>query len=196
MDRRRKPKLPAPPAPPPSRAQSPVVSEPDLDSDLPPSEITILAQHIRQAADYLVVHHHYSLKQLQNLSGGYAKDAHLPIIDPRTGKAKHLKLDGCLHKNSLMKIKDLRLGYVALLTPSQTKPGGGRVRKRWLPLDEGRTRLRGVQVRHQWMWNPQVDTFEKLERILTEALRLGFVINDHTTDGNGLERLADEARAA
>jgi hypothetical protein len=146
------------------------------------SEIGVMASHIRQAAEFLMKEYEYSLKNLENLTGGSTKDG--------VGGRKKERL----HKNSVMKIKDLRIGWT-ILRPLRAHEGviyeeavaaakaagvelDPSLKKPKLQWREGAKRSRGFlgsAGREQWLWNPQVDSFEKLERILVEARRLGFV---------------------
>jgi hypothetical protein len=108
------------------------------------SEIALLATRIRLAMEYLTQVQGWSLAEIEKLTG---------------------EGDEALHKNSLMKIKDLERRY-AIRKPS----GGGRTH--WVEApDQSR---RPPDGRSQWMWNPQIDTFEKMEGILEKARELGF----------------------
>lgn len=146
------------------------------------SEIGVMASHIRQAAEYLMKDCGYSIKHLENLTGGSTKDG--------IGGRKKERM----HKNSILKIKDLRIAWT-VLKPLRAKEGAAyeaavaaaeaagvkldpSIKMPRLQWAEGLKRQRGFMNspgREQWLWNPQVDSFEKLERILVEAKRLGFV---------------------
>lgn len=125
------------------------------DSSLPPgdSEIYIHAERIRLATDFLVREHGYSLEHLRNLTGGGDREGNGAIEAER------------LHKNSILKIKELKpvwmiwkkrlKGYITTEDPQAVG-------------DDGQPAHR------EWLWNPQADTFERLELIVLEAKRLGF----------------------
>lgn len=144
------------------------------------SEIALVAQQIREAAQYLMKHHHVSLEQLRNITAGGNQYGRLP-------NGRRITPGDRLHKNSVMKIKDLRVGWAVLvpvndhgviLTPEQIAALGAEVetlRRRWHEAAVGAVGLGGRPGRWQWMWNPQVDTFEKLERIIGVACAHGFV---------------------
>jgi hypothetical protein len=120
--------------------------------------------------------HLYNQRHLRNLTGGGDKNGKGGNEEDR------------LHKNSILKIWDLRkiwavpqpinptLGRayrkacsVAGGTPTMKKP-----KMHWIEAKEGASGFMGESGRYQWLWNPEVSTFEKLELILAEARRRGF----------------------
>ncbi len=161
------------------------------------SEVGLLAAQIRHAADYLISKHGYNWDDLSNITGGCDL------------KGKGGRQSERLHINSLMKLPDLWFGYAVKLEQSAKKPPKTNAKDReiWIRATEGELNPDGTKGRYQWFWNPQLDTFERLERILNEAKRLGF---DPATVGrrrpvarsvtakhrSADDRVADEARAA
>lgn len=115
-----------------------------------PAQTHRLAQQIRAAADYLVHRRGYTLAELNE------------IIDPGNERGQQL------HKNSLMKIKDLRWTYTV-----PRRQGDGDFR--WVEAPEGslgdpdENHPKGRPGRHQWLWNPQVVTLANLERLVDAA---------------------------
>jgi hypothetical protein len=127
------------------------------------SQCAALASMILHATRYLITCG-YSLDHMRNLTGGGTKSG-VGVIDTEK-----------LHKNSVMKIGDLRIGYATL---QLSDPANEKSRKHWVEAPEGSLGVNDAKGnptpgRYQWMWNPQIDTFEKLERILSEAVRMGF----------------------
>jgi hypothetical protein len=118
------------------------------------SRIALIAEQIRAATAWLEKRHNYTPAQLRNLTGGGQRDG----TDVRAHE--------CLHPNSITRIKHLRLSWTAMEYNPTTK------RNVWREVPE--QVAGGGAATLQWMWNPQLDTFEKLERILSEAIRLGF----------------------
>lgn len=145
------------------------------------TEISRIAQQIRSATDYLINRHGYRLDEIRNLTGGANKAGLMP-------DGSYVKGEDRLHKNSVMKIRDLRVGWavqqpvnkdeVAELPP-ESEPAKrakamAKLKKHWVEAPLGSVGFNDKPGRWQWMWNPQVDTFEKLERITTEACKVGF----------------------
>lgn len=100
--------------------------------------IAELAGQIRSAAEYLTRERGYTLVDLKKIAP--------------------------LHKNSLMRIKDLRIGYVV---PRVDHNG----RLQWMESPRGAT---GSKGRWEWLWNPQISTFAALEKLIEEARREGW----------------------
>jgi hypothetical protein len=121
------------------------------------SEILKLARRIRNAAEYLVQVHHYKIGDFEPLTAAEG-------LPP-------------LHKNSLMRLRDLEISWMIRVP---LRPGGQiaqRVRgasNRWVRATRDATDAEGSKAVKQWVWNPQIDTLERLEGILHEAYALGF----------------------
>lgn len=128
------------------------MSDSHTGSARPRSEIAILAEQIRLATEFLTKERGYKLEHLRNITGGGDADGNGIIDDEQR-----------LHKNSVMKIKDLRPIYYVFR------------KRRWVQTDdEDAVSDDGSPGRYEWMWNPQIDTLEKLELLVIEARRLGF----------------------
>jgi hypothetical protein len=97
--------------------------------------IAELAGQIRSAAEYLTRERGYTLVDLKKIAP--------------------------LHKNSLMRIKDLRIGYVVPRI-------GHNGKLEWMESPRGAT---GSKGRWQWLWNPQISTFAALKKLNEEVRR-------------------------
>lgn len=100
--------------------------------------IAELAGQIRDAAEFLTRERGYTLMDLKKIAP--------------------------LHKNSLMRIKDLRVGYVVPRV-------GHNGKLEWMESPRGAT---GSKGRWEWLWNPQISTFAALEKLIEEARREGW----------------------
>lgn len=103
---------------------------------------------------FLSFRHGYTIPELRQITAGRTRAGH-QLGSRRTN-------DTPLHKNSLLKVFDMQIGWAV----KQHRNG----QVHWVKADAGET----GEGQWQWLWNPQVDTIEKLERILKEARRLGF----------------------
>lgn len=122
------------------------------------SAICAWATKVREATEWLIEQHKFSLEELGHVTAGRYR-----------GRARPPGLATRLHKNSLMKIRQLRLAY----TVTVINEADGDVD--W--VEDPTMRLRnhdGSKGVWRWLWNPQVDTLERLDRIYTQAKMLGF----------------------
>lgn len=80
-----------------------------------------------------------------------------------------------MHKNSTMRIKDLRITYAVrrkLIDDGTPYKEGDKTRL--VEVEQGAIGDDGKPAIPQWLWNPQIDTFERLERLLKIAEAEGF----------------------
>ena len=128
-----------------------------------PSQIGLLAERIRDAALYLISKRNWTLAALEE------------------------KLE--MHKNSTMRIKDLRVAWAVrrkLVRDDQPYKEGDKTRLE--EANEGDRGDDGQLATRVWMWNPQIDTFEKLERLLHLAEAEGFDVHAPPTGGEWLRQ--------
>lgn len=119
--------------------------------EIPDSQIGLLATRIRDAAHFLIHEKGWSLVQIE---------AHLDM-----------------HKNSTMRIKDLRSAWTVRRRISSSSKGpwrGGAEKFRFVEAQEGDTGDDGLLAQPTWLWNPQIDTLERLERLIHLAEAEGF----------------------
>lgn len=127
--------------------------------------IALRALRIRQATEFLITKQFFSMTDLRKLTGPLMKRGERPIY----GVAP------ALHKNSILNIKNLGPFWMIRAQPPDSKRGIGR-HYQWRRVPDGVQPPPGSEIR--WMWNPQMSTFEQLEFILAEAIRLGFQAPD------------------
>lgn len=125
-------------------------------TDLDKSLVSILADLIREAVLYLMRERRYSLDQLCYITGGGTRAAFIEA-------PQQAVMNESLHKNSLLKVTEMRRAPTVMT-------GEHRGRKIWKEVKDLNTR--GLVV--QWLWSPQIETIEKLELLLQEAIREGY----------------------
>jgi hypothetical protein len=110
------------------------------------------------------------LTDLCNLTGGAGASG---TFTPGTRKISPEIIEAAIHKNSLIKLRQLRLGYAVIIRPRGHSSG---TRPTWAVVDNPVPYAAGGRI--YWLWNPQIDTLEKLELVLVEAERRGFQPTD------------------
>lgn len=119
-------------------ARGPMKTAQTVDAE---SRIAELAEQIRSAAEFLTRERGYTIVALRKVAR--------------------------LHKNSLLRIKDLRVGYVVVRRNDRGKV-------EWVEAPRGAPGFEGQKRRKQWLWNPRVDTFAILENLIEEAKAQGW----------------------
>lgn len=127
------------------------------------SEISTLAKRICEAVTFLIEERHYTLAALQDVVG--------------------------LHKNSVMRIRDLRVDWAVFRINRKGQrelehATPDAVGERYETDADGKI-LRDARGKPKivadepaslrWLWNPQVDTIEKLEKPLMVAREQGWL---------------------
>jgi hypothetical protein len=143
------------------------------------TEISVLATRVYNAMRFLHEDRHYKLEEIRIVTGGGSlvdedgqkitilDDAHMKKL---THSGQLGRERDRLHKNSVLKIRDLRF------TLAVRKFINGRSGKmHWVEAKNAReVGQDGKRASMQWLWSPQLDTFEQLERLVVEARKLGF----------------------
>lgn len=138
--------------------RNPVPALPASVARLHNNAITAWATKVREATQWLIEHHRFSLEELGEVTAGRFR-----------GRAGRFEDGVPLHKNSLLKIRFLRLGYTVTVRNKKT----GIIE--W--IEDPTLKFHnhdGTEGAWRWLWNPQVETLERLDRIYTQARMLGF----------------------
>jgi hypothetical protein len=145
-----------------------------------PSAIAQLVSLVHAAFDFLKDEAGYKLDEIRIVTGGGSL-----VFDTRKvtlAEAEELGQLGdkreYLHKNSVLKIRELRYALAVRRRINRKSKTG---KMHWVkargPRERGDDNERASM---QWLWSPQIDTFERLERLVAEAERLGFGAKQHT----------------
>lgn len=151
------------------------------------TEISVLAGRVYNAMRYLHEECRYKLEEIRIVTGGGSlvddngnkitilDDAHLRRLSAsgQLGRERDR-----LHKNSVLKIRDLRF-TMAVRKFINGKSG----KMHWVEAKTSReVGQDGKRASMQWLWSPQLDTFEQLERLVVEAQKLGFEADGQVHD--------------
>lgn len=138
----------------------------------PPNLISALAELIREAVIFLMKQRRYSLDQLCFISGGGDRRGHLNGKSGRDAQGHAIAamphpdvVRDALHKNSILKVSEMRRAPTVSI-------GQKRGRMIWKEIKDAGARRDSYVL--QWLWSPQIETLEKLELLLEEAIREGF----------------------